>query len=85
MAEAGEAGVEEEQSPTRREVRVFYLSSAQAPDKVYEEDDDRGIERHSKERVRESAMMREGEGWTFNTAENVQIGSLGSKRQRKRG
>ena len=66
MAESGEAGVEVEQSPARRQVGIFDFASAEAPDQIDESDYDQGVERNAEERVGESAMMSEAEGRAAN-------------------
>jgi hypothetical protein len=77
VAEAGEAGVEVQQSPMRREVRIFQFAPAQAPDQIDEADYDGGVERDAEEGVGEAAMMREAEGRTTEAAEDIEVGSLG--------
>ena len=85
VAESGEAGVEEEQSPARWEVRIFHLASAQTPDQIDEADYYGGVEWKSEEGVGEAAMVGEGEGRATEAAEDVQVRSLGGERERERG
>jgi hypothetical protein len=85
VAKSGEAGEEEEQSPTGRQVWVFHLAATQTPDQIDEADDHGGIERDSEKGVGESAMMSEAERRTSEAAEDVEIGRFGSQRQHGRG
>ncbi len=61
MTEAGEAGISKEQSPARREVRIFQPASAQTPDQVNEADYHSGVEGNSKQGMREAAVVGEAE------------------------
>src|SRR5580700_5246529 len=85
MAEPGQTGIEEKQSPAWRKIRIFYSAPAQAPDQIDEADYCGGVERDSEEGVGEAAMMRESEGWAAEAAENIQIRSLCGERQYRRG
>src|SRR5271169_5408699 len=57
VAETGQAGVGEEQSPARRKVGITGFASAQAPEEIDESDDHGGHQRHAQERMSESAVM----------------------------
>ena len=45
----GEAGVEEKQSPARRQVGIFDLTPAETPDQIHEADHGQGVERDAEE------------------------------------
>src|SRR6202030_1110172 len=64
VANAGEAGGEEEQSPTRRQVGIFQLATAQTPNQIDEANHHGCVERKAEKRMREAAMMGEAESWT---------------------
>ena len=79
MAEAGEAGVGEEQSPARGKVGIAGLAAAQAPEEIDESDDHRGYQRHSEERMSEAAVMVQAESGAAEAAEDVEIGGFGGQ------
>src|ERR1700689_1094779 len=82
VAEACETGIGVEQSPARRKIRVASFAAAQAPDSIHERDDRRGDDWHAEERMRESAMVIEGEGRSAEPAEDIAGGSLSGGRER---
>jgi len=79
VAEAGEAGIDEKQTPAGREIWVTSFAAAQPPDSVDKGDDSRGDDRDAEERMRETAMVIEGEGGSAEAAEDVEIGGFGGK------
>ena len=85
VAEAGQAGVEEEESPARREIGIFYFAAAKTPDEIDEADYRCGVEWNSKEGVREAAMMREAKGRAADAAQDIEIRGFGGERERERG
>jgi len=85
MAKAGEAGVEKKQSPSRRKIWIFNSAAANTPDEINEADYSGGIEWYAEERVRKAAMVREGESWTSEAAEDVEVGGFSGEREREGG
>jgi hypothetical protein len=84
VAEAGEAGVEKEQSPARREIRILHLAAPNSPQQIDEADHHDSVDWHAEERMRKATMMREPERRAAETAEDVQVWSFGGERERKR-
>src|SRR6266478_5344425 len=76
VAEAGEAGVDEEQSPARRKIGIAGLASAQAPDEIDESNDHGGHQRDAQERMCESAVMVQAERGAAEAAEDVKVGGF---------
>ncbi len=85
MAESGEAGVEEEQSPARRKIWIFQFAPPPTPEQVYKTNDHSSVEWNSEERVGEAAMMGEAERGATETAKHVDVGSFSGERKRERG
>ena len=85
VAETGQAGVEEQPAPARRQVGVVEFAASKTPYEVHESDYRQGVERHSDEGMGESAMVGEAEGRAAKSADHVEVGRFGRQRQSERG
>src|SRR5258708_8692005 len=72
VAEAGEAGVGEEQSPARRKIGITGFAAAQSPEEIDESNDHGRDQRDAQERMSEAAMMVQAERGTAEAAEDVE-------------
>jgi hypothetical protein len=84
VTEPGEAGIEKEHAPTRRQFRIVRLSAAQPPHQVNKTNYSHRNNRNSQERVRESTMMLEADCPSQKTANHVKIRRFGRQSQRER-
>ena len=85
VAETGEAGVEEKQSPAWRKLWIFQFAPSPTPEQVYKTNDHSSVEWNPEERVGEAAMMGEAERGAAETAKHVDVGSFSGERKRERG
>lgn len=85
VAQTGETGEKEENSPARREIWIFQLAAAQTPQETDEAHNHDGIDRNSEKGMREATMMGKTEGGSAQTAEYVEVWGFGGERERKRG
>jgi hypothetical protein len=83
MAQSRQACVNKQQDPARRNIRIVGFALSESPDEVYECHDHDGDQRYSQERMGESPMMSKAKSGTFDSSKNIQVGSLGGKRQRE--
>lgn len=83
MAQSRQACINKEQTPTRRNIRMVGFALSESPDEVYECHDHYGDQRYSQERMGESPMVSKAKSGTFDPSKNIQVGSLGGKRQRE--
>jgi hypothetical protein len=85
VTETGKASVGEEHSPAGRKIWVPRLAPSRAPEDIHESDYRGGHQRHSEERMSESAVMVQGERGASEAAENIEVGSFGGQSQRGSG
>ena len=77
VTEAGEAGINEEQSPARGKVGIARFAAAQTPEEIDESDDCRSHDGHAEERMSETTVMVEAESGSAEAAEDIKVGCLG--------
>ncbi len=84
MTETRQTGIGKQYSPAGRKIRIASLATAQAPDPIDKGHYGGGHNRHTKKRVGEAAVVVEGEGRASETAEYVEVGGFGGKRESER-
>src|ERR1700687_631997 len=76
VAETGQAGIGEEQSPARGQIRIAGLTAAQAPEQIDKSNDHGGHERHAEKRMGEAAVMVQTECGASEAAQDVEVGGF---------